>query len=476
MSKPQCIQVTITACLMLCLCVGASQAASPNIVLILTDDQGWSQRSEPMDPNVPNSLSTYLETPHMNRLAQEGIRFTSGYSPAAVCTPTRRSILFGTSSVRSGGEFRSAWQPSKHLSLPQAIKQANPAYQCAHFGKWGELMAITPEEAGYDLSHGMTGNGTGGMPGSLGFKRGAEGAPEYIIDNEDPKRTPTITNDAIKFMKANVEAEKPFYVQLSYYATHLTSVTREKTYQKYLKKGVPDRGYSQAWAAMMDDLDFGIGRLLDAVEQLEIRDNTYIFFLADNGGRATTPGGSKDRKPTNFPLNGYKGNLYEGGIRVPFMARGPGITAGSLCRTAVTGYDLFPTFYDLIGGQQNLPEEVDGVSLKPLLDDPENGRLDRPEGAVFFNKASDRMSSIRDGDYKLIVFWTKNDAFEKRELYNLAIDPLEKKNLANKERDRADALQEKLLTFMKKVDAEMPTTAPPRGQREYEKYLKRQKS
>jgi arylsulfatase A len=115
-------------------------ANSPNIILILPDDQGWSQVSTPMDPRVPESHSTYLETPNMSRLAREGLRFTSGYSPAPLCTPTRRCILCGTSAARSGTEFKSPWVPAQHLTIPKALKQANPDYQCAHFGKWGENM------------------------------------------------------------------------------------------------------------------------------------------------------------------------------------------------------------------------------------------------------------------------------------------------------------------------------------------------
>ena len=115
----------------------------PNIVLILTDDQGWSQVSEPMDPRIPESCSAYLETPSMTRLAREGMRLTSGYCPAPLCTPTRRSILCGTSAARSGTEFKSRWVPAEHMTIPTALKRANPDYRCAHFGKWGEEMIST---------------------------------------------------------------------------------------------------------------------------------------------------------------------------------------------------------------------------------------------------------------------------------------------------------------------------------------------
>jgi arylsulfatase A len=468
--------VVIIACI-LSLGGSSAHAESPNIILILADDQGWSQLSEPMDPTVPNASSYYLETPNMDRFANGGIRFTSGYSPAAICTPTRRAILFGTSSVRSGSEFRSRWEPLKHLSLPQALKKANPDYQCAHFGKWGELMGAEPEAVGYDASHGETGNGTGGMPNTLGFKRGLPDSPTYVIDNVDPKRTPTITDDAVAFMKSNLKKDKPFYVQLSYYAVHLSSVLRESTLKKYQQKGEPDRRYSQGWAGMLDDLDHDVGRLLDAVDELGIAENTYIFYLSDNGGRGSTPGGNKKSKPTNFPLTGAKHTLYEGGIRVPFLVRGPGVPAGEYCHVPVTGSDLLPTFFDLAGGKKSLPEEIDGVSIKSLLINPADGKLSRPDDALYFSfmLRSGGMSSIRSGDYKLMLFWDRKDKQKDRALYNLNVAPLEQIDLSGKEPEQADALQKQLIEYIERVGGEMPTTALPRGPKDYQRYLKSQK-
>jgi arylsulfatase A len=141
---------------------GHCATPSPNIILILTDDQGWSMMSERMHPELPASAIDYFRTPAMDRLAREGMRFTSGYSPGPLCTPTRRSIQNGMTPARQRGtEFKSAWVPAVHLTLPRAMKEANSAYVCAHFGKWGEDMISTPEECGYDTSDGMTGNKTG---------------------------------------------------------------------------------------------------------------------------------------------------------------------------------------------------------------------------------------------------------------------------------------------------------------------------
>jgi len=153
---------TLIAALLCIACHGAgAEGTPPNIVLILTDDQGWSQMSQAMDPRITESRSTYLETPSMSRLAREGIRFTSGYSPAPLCTPTRRSILCGTSAARSGTEFKSEWIPAEHMTIPRALKRASSNYRCAHFGKWGTDMISTPQQCGYDTSDGMTGNNTG---------------------------------------------------------------------------------------------------------------------------------------------------------------------------------------------------------------------------------------------------------------------------------------------------------------------------
>jgi arylsulfatase A-like enzyme len=437
----------------------AAERTPPNIVLILTDDHGWSQLSHAMDPRVPESRSTYLETPNMSRLAREGIRFTSGYSPAPLCTPTRRSILCGTSAARSGTEFKSKWVPAEHMTIPQALKKANHNYRSAHFGKWGENMISTPEQCGYDVSDGETGNNTGGMPRTLGINSGSHNdGPPHFIDNEDPKRTRTVTDRAIGFMREQTNANKPFYVQVSYYAVHLSVVCKEETLTKYKRKGEPDRGYTQAWAAMMEELDTGVGRLLAAIDELGIDENTYVFFTADNGGRGTVPGGSK--LPTNVPLYGAKHSLYEGGIRVPFLARGPGIAPGSVCHTPAVGYDFLSTFYDLAGGRGQLTDEIDGVSIGPLLSNPQ-ASIHRPQDSLFFHRPRRRFSAIRQDDYKLMLFWTPDGRVRSRELYHVNPDPREEgRNIADKETDKAKDLQTTLLAHLKAVHAEKVVTAP----------------
>ena len=423
---------------------------SPNFLFILTDDQGWSQMSQQMHPDIPESRSAYLHTPNMNSLASEGMRFTSGYAPAPLCTPTRRSVLCGTSAARSGTEFKSEWVPAEHMTLPKALKLANPAYRCAHFGKWGELMISSPEECGYDSSDGHTGNITGGM----------EDKEKEFHLVEDPKRTDTVTERAIQFMSKQVQSDNPFYVQVSYYAVHLRVELLEATLKTYQEKGQPDRGYTAAWAGMLEELDRGVGTLLKALEDLGIADNTYVVFMSDNGGRGTIPHGETSRLPTNHPLSGAKHSLLEGGIRVPFIVRGPGIKPGSSSHVPVVGYDLLPTFYDLAGGRDALTDEVDGGSIVPLFAHPDSGTVNRPLDALVFHRPVRKLeSAIRQGDHKLFVSWDQSGEVQSRALYNLQSDISEKQDLSASDPIRADALQKVLMDYLEKVDAEIPLKA-----------------
>ncbi len=423
------------------------RADAPNIVLILTDDQGWSQRSGLMDPDNPESGSSYLHTPAMDRIGDEGMRFTGGYSPAPLCTPTRRSILCGTSAARSGSEFKSAWVPADHMTIPRALKQANADYQCAHFGKWGEQMISSPEECGYDVSDGHTGNVTGGMADKM--------EPAHIV--EDPKRTGTVSDRTVEFMREQVKAGKPFYAQVSYYAVHLRTELLEKTLKKYQEKGAPDRAYSQGWAGMLEELDNGIGRVLDEIDALGIADNTYVVFMTDNGGRGVVPGGDANSPAPNVPLSGAKHSLEEGGIRVPFLVRGPSIEAGSVCRVPVSGYDLLPTFYELAGGSGELSEEVDGGSFVSLFTEPEVDSVKRPVQGLIFSRPRQGQAVIRDGDWKLFAKINAKREIQSVQLFNVRKDIAELKDLSKKQPEKAQALQARLKSFLEENEDPSPT-------------------
>ena len=425
----------------------AVAADSPNLILILTDDQGWSQRSGLMDPENPKSGSSYLHTPAMDRIAEEGMRFTGGYSPAPLCTPTRRSILCGTSAARSGSEFVSQWVPADHLTLPRALKKANPEYQCAHFGKWGERMISSPEECGYDASDGHTGNVTGGMADKM--------QPAHVV--EDPKRTGTVTDRSIEFIRKQTKAGKPFYLQVSYYAVHLRTELLQSSLDKYQKKGAPDRAYSHGWAGMLEELDRGIGRLLDEIDALGITDNTYVVFTTDNGGRGTVPGGDPDSPAPNVPLSGAKHSLLEGGIRVPLIVRGPSIKAGTVCRVPVAGYDFLPTFYELAGGKGKLSEELDGGSFVTLFSHPETDSVKRPLDGLIFSRPRQGMAVIRSGEWKLLAKVNAKRVIQSAKLFNVVEDIAETHDLSAAQADKAKRMQSRLQSYLEDVVDPSPT-------------------
>ena len=455
-----------------CCWIAATSAAErrPNILLILSDDHGWSQLSQAMHPGVPEAQSSYLRTPNIDRIGRDGVRFSSGYSPAPLCTPTRRSILCGTTAARSGSEFASRWMPTDHMTIPKALKQADSSYRTAHFGKWGEQMNASPEQAGYDASDGLTGNNTGGMPRTLNRDKpnaNHNNTPPFYTNQDDPKLTGHITDRSLAFMQESVRMNRPFFVQASYYAVHLSIVCREETLKRVQARGTPDRQYTPAFAAMLEEMDAGVGRLLDGIKELGIEGNTYVIFTADNGGRGTVPGYDPKRVPGNHPLTGQKHQLYEGGIRVPFVAKGPGLPAGQVCPVPVAGYDLLPTFYDLAGGKKPLPAELDGVSLKPLFLRPTEATVRRAVDGLVFHRPANRVSAIRQGEYKLLVNWDRGGAVASRELYHFAPDPREEgRDIAKKEPARADRLQAVLLGYLKTANAETAKTVPKKGKAE----------
>jgi arylsulfatase A-like enzyme len=226
--------------------------------------------------------------------------------------------------------------------------------------------------------------------------------------------------------------------------------------KKYEKKGKPDRCYSQAFCAMLEDLDRSVGILLKALDSMGISKNTYVFFMSDNGATKRIPDKSKKGgKPTNYPLSGAKQSLNEGGIRVPFIVRGPGIKPGSSSHVPVVGYDLLPTFYSLAGGRTNLPEEIDGGTIKSLFTGGK-GSVARSLDALVFHRPRNKVSAIRDDRYKLLVEWSGKGEVASRMLYDMQSDPNEKKNTASAHSAMADALQKKLVTYLKSVNANMP--------------------
>jgi arylsulfatase A-like enzyme len=433
--------------------VVAEEEQRPNFIFILSDDQGWSQVSCPMDPDVPKAASSYFEMPSQERLASGGMRFSSGYSPAPSCTPSRRSILCGMTPARQRGTgAQSEFDWSGRLTIPRVLKRADASYRSAHFGKLGGLGGVTPEEIGFDEDDGATLNETGGMPKDM-TERG------ITVIKDDPKLVDSLTQRAIGFMERQVEQGHPFYLQVSHYAPHLQIQARQTSIEKYREKGEPDRAVTHGFAAMLEDMDRAVGDVLDAVERLEIADRTYVFYMSDNGGRHAIPGADDSMEPPNRPLNGSKHSLYEGGIRVPFIVAGPGVRARSISRVPVTGYDLLPTLYDLAGGRDPLPSEIDGGSLRTVLENGGSGRVERGlEGLIFHNPlhTSNPQSAIRVGDYKLLIDWQEGERPRVDRLFDLRGDVEEQRDLSVSMREKAGQLERVLLDYLQDVDAESP--------------------
>ncbi len=449
----QIIRIALAGLLLLAATSVPAQETRPNFIFILTDDHGWSQISTPMDPDIPGAASSYFETPNMERLANQGMRFASGYSPAPLCTPTRRSILCGMTPARQRGtEFASEFDWTGRLTIPKALRQVDPAYRSAHFGKFGSKMGTTPEEAGFDESDGSTTNMTGGMPIPM-EERG------QTVAKEDPKLAFSLTARATAFMERQVREGHPFYLQISHYATHLQVQTRPDSLAKYRRKGQPDRAVTHGFAGMLEDLDTAAGEVIDAVERLGIGARTYIFFMADNGGRDTIPGADNSLPPPNRPLNGAKHSLYEGGIRVPFIVTGPGVAANTVSRVPVTGYDLLPTLFDLAGGRGPLPAEIDGGSFRDVLENRGAGEVNRGFAGLVFHRPRWRrgpQSAIRVGNHKLLINWATAKRARETLLFDLESDVEEKRDLSAKAPARTAELMRLLVGYLETVSAAMP--------------------
>ena len=322
-------------------------AQTPNIIVVYIDDLGWTDTSVEMIRGKEETRSDFYQTPHLERLAKAGMVFSDAYAPAPVCTPSRNSILHGMTPARMLNTTLNTVASKKEyrgkITIPQAIKLADPDYITAHFGKW-HIGSITPEKAGYDVTENKkgTGNGEGDYMDDM----------KTFLPEEDPKRIFSLTEMSKDFISEQVKADRPFYLQLSHYSVHIWHDSLKETREKYrglprpkkavdedylAEEAISESAFKHNWilnyAAMVDDTDRSFGDLLDHLEALGIEDSTYVIFTSDNGGGLRG----------NAPLRGAKADLTEGGIRVPFIVRGPKIAQGSYCSLPTAGWDLLPT-------------------------------------------------------------------------------------------------------------------------------------
>lgn len=409
----------------------------PNIVFILADDMGWS--------DLACYGSTFHETPNIDRLRAQGMKFTQAYAACTVCSPTRASIMTGRYPARLHltnflvgrrvpenspvlpPDYR-PWVELDEIMLPEALKPAG--YVSGSFGKWH----MGPIE-----THG---------PLPQGFDEGVE-PPKHGAG--DPKSTTAITNRALDFLERH--RDQPFLLYVPYFAVHIPLEGRPEDIAHFAARLRPDDPHHNAlYAAMIRHLDESVGRLLDKLDELKLSDRTMVVFTSDNGGLHVLEGPNTPAT-SNAPLRGGKGWLYEGGHRVPLIVRWPGtVTPNTVCPEPVSSIDYFPTLLEIARVPAPAGRTIDGVSFLPLL------RGQRPTAREAFywhyphfsNQGGMPGGAVRQGDWKLIEFYHDRHW----ELYNLHDDPGETCDLASRMPERAARLRAMLDRWRQSVDAQ----------------------
>jgi uncharacterized sulfatase len=436
--------------LLLALCLAAVSAraadAPPNVVLILADDLGWA--------DLPCYGNTFNETPHLDRLAREGLRFTQFYA-GPVCSPTRANLQSGRDQARFGitqhipghrRPYARLADPVVPLQLPLEVETfaerlRTAGYVTGYYGKWhlgGEDHG--PTRQGWDAAIEFTGNTV----------------PPRVAGGEAARRSADfLASKAGDFIAAN--RERPFLLQISPSAVHIPLSTTPELLAKYRAKK-PMAGYPSRpdYAGLLEELDQCVGRIVAAIDRAGLAEKTLVLFISDNGGLIHQQDGVI--VTSNAPLRGEKGSLYEGGIRVPALARWPGrITAGTTSMVPAITLDVYPTLLTLAGVEPLSGQPPDGVSLAPLFDLP-SATLARDTLAWHLPHYhhSTPASAIRRGDWKLIEFFETDTV----ELYHLGQDLGETTNLAAREPARARELRAALAAWRREVGARMPHPNP----------------
>lgn len=434
----------------------------PNIVLIMADDLGW------MDLHCQGNEQ--LDTPKIDSLAGQGMRFTDAYAAAPVCTPTRAAMMTGLSPARLGITNHAPGNPDavpegtnlrgarwttyldlQHTTIAERLKAAG--YATGFVGKWhlshrpgrdaqGPLEPrLRPEWQGYDLNVG--GCSRGGPPSYF---------EPYKIPNITPRRAgdylpERLADECISFVKE--KRDQPFFLTWWNYSVHYPIQAPEPLLEKYRARGGLE---NPDYAAMIEGMDTAIGRLLTTIDEMGLSENTFVIFTSDNGSLFG-----------NLPLRKNKGYLYEGGIRVPWIVRWPGVVRpGSVCHVPIISTDVYPTILDVAGINREPGRVLDGESIVPLLrqtDSFQRRTLYFHYPNYAFHKENRLGSAIRDGDYKLIKFYDN----ESIELYDLASDIGETKNLASDKPEVARALEEKLTAWLSETKAPMPERVQAEG-------------
>jgi len=493
------IMNAITKFTLLLLCISAplrdasaaEHTPKPNIVLLYIDDWAWNGSPVAMDDAMDNSRMPVLEMPNVERLAREGMKFRNVYG-SPQCSPARVCIQTGQSSPRNGFTVfmndggQEYYDESKQyarfpvvpcvsdmtidadaVTIPEALKPFG--YVSAHIGKWH--MRGDPGDEGYAEHDGDTSNTPGNTLRT--FSKDGETKPRRLPENlTDPKLMFSVTAKAIGFMERQVKAEKPFYLQISHYAMHAGQECLPATREKYADHPLVQAWYKAnnkdkdtvrlgddpaVWLGMAEDLDGRIGAVLDSIHSLGIETNTFVVLVSDNGYRHQElhlqPGLTQ-------PHHGAKWWVWQGGIRVPMIAKGPGIMADSTFTGNVVNYDFLPTFVDWAGGDSRQLKGIDGVSLANYMagEKPDEAFLNRN---LYFHyphyRSSIPHSAVVSGQRKLLHFYDQPDV---PMLFDLSGDMGEVHNIAAQEPETHQRLFKEMMTYFEKVGARIPKLNP----------------
>ena len=458
----------------------AEQPEKPNILFILVDDMGW------------RDLACYghkiHETPNINALAARGMRFTSAYAACPICAPSRAAIMTGKFPSNTGfvDNFASelngrTLQRAKdrqflkleEVTLAETLKAGG--YQTGFLGKWHLSKGMEPRmptDQGFDVNvaGSFWGHPLKGYFSPYQMPNLSDGPKgEYLTDR--------LTSEAIRVMDGFSKQDKPWLLYMSYYTVHVPLHSKPEKAKKYAEKArqAKLKLKSPAYAGMVESLDENVGRMLDWLDEKELRNDTIVIFTSDNGGMV--------RATDNRPLRSYKGDIYEGGIRVPCIIDWPGvIEPGSVSDTPVHGVDFYSTLLAMTGCEEqwrklpacdgaqrqagSLPHgSHDSVNLVPLL----KGDTDFKRGPLIWHYPvgvphiahSKPGSVIRDGDWKFLRFYEDG----REELYNLKNDIGESKNLLASMPEKASELRVQLDAVLKSHNATIPADVPAKPSR-----------
>lgn len=425
----------------------ARAAERPNIVFMLADDQSWSGLSVAMHPDVAASKSPNFHTPNLEKFAAQGMRFSAAYAPAPVCSPTRTSLQTGKSPATLHWTKAAPPEPGRKLVEPQLVKNLaesemtfaellkRTGYATAHYGKW-HIGGGGPGRHGYDEHDGDTGN-----------------EHAYRFQDPNPVDLFGMADRAAAFMEKNSKAGKPFFIQLSWNALHAAENALAATKAKYAHLVVGNDTKRADTAAITEDLDTAVGRVLTTIDRLGLAKNTFVIYMSDNGSGGGRKAGG---------LSGGKGGVWEGGIRVPLIVRGPGVAANSWCHERVVGYDLFPTFCEWAGVPlKTLPAGLEGGSIAALLAHDGKGDVRRPRDELVFHfphyQSDDGpQSAILVGNRKLIHFYED----DRDGLFDLSRDIGEQNDLAADMPSETAALRKRLSEHLVAIGAQFATPNP----------------